>query len=277
MYKLFLFLVFLLCSYSYKIVAQPITIDLHAGLSGYQGDLEASTLNFSHLNPAISLGGTYAVKPQIIARALATYTHVEAADRRDNGKILNLRNLHFRTRIIEVQLAGEYHFFHPDKKNWSPYITAGLAFFQFNPYTYTLQGDKVMLRPLGTEGQFLSPAATKPYSTTQVALPFGAGFLLPLSDHFRIGAEFSMRKLFTDYLDDVSGYYVDSAQLAQASGSLAAQMAYRGNELLGSDPYPSAGAQRGNPSNKDWYYTFTLRLSYSLKARNNKGRVGCPL
>ena len=42
---------------------------------------------------------------------------------------------------------------------------------------------------------------------------------------------------FTDHLDDVSGNYVDEADLLAARGPLAVKMAYRGNELPGGDLY----------------------------------------
>jgi outer membrane protein W len=274
MFKRVLFFIFLpLCSF-----AQEIQLDAHVGLSGYQGDLESSRFNVGNLHAALGIGGTYYVKPQIAVRALFTYTNIQGNDRADDGTIRNIRNLNFKSQILEAQIAGEYHFFNFRNKGFSPYIFAGLAFFKFDPYTHDVNGHKVMLRKLGTEGQYLAAYPdVNPYKNSGLAIPFGVGIISPLTHNVRIGAEFSLRKLFTDYLDDVSGNYADSAMLASSGSPLAAQMAYRGNEIAGAPGYPAARAQRGNPSNKDWYYTASLRISYVLNARKSKnGKTACP-
>lgn len=263
------------CCFSLFTHAQHVRIDLHAGLSGYQGDLQQSRFNLGNINPAISLGATKFIRPQIGVRGLITLTKVEGSDRTADGEVKNERNLSFESKILEIQVAGQYQFLKMEEKNWTPYVFAGFAYFQYDPYAYSLSGEKIMLRNLGTEGQFIPGNKNQPYNRKQLAIPFGFGAMVNVSDRFQIGLEFSMRKLFTDYLDDVSGTYADETALIAASGPLAAQMAYRGWELLNAPPYPAAGAQRGNPSNKDWYYTTSLRVSYSLKKLYGS-RTGCP-
>ncbi len=87
-----------------------------------------------------------------------------------------------------------------------------------------------------------------------------------------------MRKLFTDYLDDVSTTYVDEGTLAAAKGPTAVRFSYRGGELKNGEPaYPVAGTIRGGAKSKDWYYfqgiTLRIRLHHGLRRGQ---RFGCP-
>jgi hypothetical protein len=115
------------------------------------------------------------------------------------------------------------------------------------------------------------------YKLTQFAIPFGAGVKLRLTDNIIVSYELGMRKLFTDYLDDVSTSYADPALLSAARGTTAVQMAYSGGELKnGSAVYPAGGAIRGNPKLKDWYYMHGLTISIGLHTRSRGSRYDCP-
>jgi hypothetical protein len=92
--------------------------------------------------------------------------------------------------------------------------------------------------------------------------------------------------LFTDYLDDVSGTYLDQSALLAARGQQAVDIAYRGDEV-GQGFYPPAGTTRGNPESKDAYYyvalTCTVRHFFDkykeiagLPAYRKDRKVGCP-
>ena len=97
---------------------------------------------------------------------------------------------------------------------------------------------------------------------------------LSLSENIQVGLEIGYRKLFTDYLDDVSGTYVDENTLLTNRGSTAVELAYRGNELKNGGPYPPAGTIRGSASHKDWYYFTLLTLSFRLFPNYTEGRSG---
>jgi hypothetical protein len=87
------------------------------------------------------------------------------------------------------------------------------------------------------------------------------------SDNVIIGFEFSQRKTFTDYLDDVSSFYVDHATLLAARGPKAVEMAYRGiGSPTSSAPYPAHGEQRGTPTEMDWYYFSGLNIEIKLNS-----------
>ena len=122
-----------------------------------------------------------------------------------------------------------------------------------------------------------------PYRLTQVSIPMGVGFRFALNDFLMIGVEAGVRRTFTDYLDDVSGSYVNYNDLLAGNGELAAALGNRTGELNGSEPVIlPTGTQRGNPAEDDWYSVAGVTLSYRFADRNGhrKNRkereLGCP-
>jgi hypothetical protein len=267
--------------------AQRVHVGIFGGLSAYNGDLTDKILPKKVTNGAIGITGNYELTDQFMIRAGLTYTVVGGADRFSDKPSLLERNLAFETSIIEFSAVGEYYIFNMYDTRYSPYIFAGLAVFHYDPYAFNGNSNKIYLKPLSTEGEGLQGyPQRKPYSLTQPAIPFGGGVKYAINDNLRIGVELGLRKLFTDYLDDVSTTYVDPNDLLAAKGQLAVDMSYRGDEVPGGNTvYPAKGAQRGNDKHKDWYYFFGIHLTYRLGAsggffggnnkRNNK-RYGCP-
>ena len=270
------FFVFCLLLFPFSVSSQKISIDLYAGLANYQGDLLSKRLSLNNSNPAFGLGLSYNYSEKISARLFGTYTNLQGSDATNTD--FNYRNLSFKTRILEAQANIQYNFVSTSDYIISPYIFAGVAIFNFNPWTTDISGNKYFLQPLGTEGQGLERYPDKKiYKLTQAAIPFGGGFTTEISSEFHIGIEINLRKLFTDYLDDVSGNYADSSYLANNRSLISSKLAFRGNELINGQNYPPEGAQRGNPKSKDWYYTTVIRLSYFLGSNGNKSKkLGCP-
>lgn len=136
------------------------------------------------------------------------------------------RNLNFETHIVEFQALAEVNlkkYIHDEaagsKERWAPYVGAGLGFFWFNSYT-KLNGKKVYLRPLGTEGQFIRNATNgykKPYSNFQFDLMALIGIKYNVTERFSIALEGVYHQTFTDYLDDVSSNYVNPSDLSLLS------------------------------------------------------------
>lgn len=264
---------------------QPINIDLYGGVANYAGDLQGARVSFENSGPHIGLGLSYNISSQLAIRGVASYMKVRGSDASDAGdKDLATRNLSFRSSIWEAQLALEYTFLDLEERSISPYVFAGVAAFHFNPYAFDSAGTKVYLRSLATEGQGLSAYPDKKmYKNNQLAIPFGGGFKFAIGSRTQLGIELGLRKLFTDYLDDVSGRYADSAILAAERGPQAVAFAFRGKEINATAPYPAENSIRGNPKNKDWYYTTGIKLSYNLGAGNGGGagggrrnKMGCP-
>lgn len=256
--------------------SQNVHIGLFTGLSAYQGDLTDKFFPKKVTNGAIGVTVNYELTPQIMLRGGFTYSIVGGADRFSNDDSLRARNLAFETKIVEFSALAEYYFFDLTQQKLSPYVFGGFAVFHFNPYDYNGSTQKIFLAPLSTEGEGLSGYPDrKPYALTQLALPFGGGLKYAFTDNLRLGLELGMRKLFTDYLDDVSTTYVDPNDLLAAKGQLAVDMSYRGDELTGGNPnYPVKGAQRGGSKHKDWYYFLGLHLTYRLGSGDNSNRSG---
>lgn len=266
--------------------SQYINIDLYGGAANYSGDLQAKRISFQNAGPHIGLGLSYNINSQLAVRGAASYMKVKGSDASSSsGKDLSTRNLSFKTSIWEAQLALEYTFLDLEERTISPYVFAGVAAFHFNPYAFDTAGNKVYLRTLTTEGQGLPEYPDrKLYKNNQLAIPFGGGFKFALGARTQLGIELGLRKLFTDYLDDVSGRYADSAILAAGRGPQAVAFAFRGREVNPTASYPAENAIRGNPKNKDWYYTTGIHLRYTLGGGNGgggggrrKGGTGCPV
>lgn len=246
---------------------------------------------FKRTKPAMGLSVNYEISDRVMLRSGLTLGKVEGGDRYSGTSFLKqVRNLSFQSSLTEFSLLGELTAFNLYNIRWSPYFFGGIAVYRFNPYTVD-SGKKVFLQPLGTEGQGLAAYPERqPYKLTQFALPFGGGIKYNINDDIRVGFELGFRRLFTDYLDDVSRSFADEDLLLAAKGPKAVQLAYRGDEVPGEDAtypdngYPAKDAQRGNPKTNDWYYFTGIHLTFRLGggygktfASGQSGRYGCPV
>jgi Outer membrane protein beta-barrel domain len=261
--------------------AQRLHFNLYGGISNYSGDLQSKAFTLDQSYGSFGGGLQYDLTRNFSVLTNLSLLHVGAADK-FNKPDLQSRNLSFQTQIFEWNVLGEYNFLDLSRKRFSPYVFAGLAVYHFNPFAYDTMGNKVYLRPLSTEGEGLPEYPNqKPYSLTQLAIPFGAGIKLRVTNNVIIAYEVNFRKLFTDYLDDVSTIYVDQSILASERGPEAVEMAYRGNEVKGGAPYPPSGTTRGGSKYKDWYYFTGIRISVGLNTKGDqiygkRGSVECP-
>lgn len=239
--------------------SKDASIGLFTGLMNYQGDLNPNSFTYRHSKFSAGLLVRKPISKLFALRAGLIIGSIKAGDH-FNREYLRLRNLSFFTGIQELHAGLELTLTDVPAKRITPYLYAGVALFHFNPWAYDINGNKVYLKPLSTEGQGLSEyPKQKPYSLTQLSLPFGAGIRYAISESITAGIEFSQRKSFTDYIDDVSTHYIDHEALLNARGPKAVEMAYRSDEL-GGPPYPAHGEQRGTPSEMDWYYFFGITL-----------------
>jgi hypothetical protein len=260
-------------------MGQNFHLNLYGGATNYQGDLQDKRYTFSQAHLAGGFGLSYDLTDHFSLRSGILFGKVSANDKNGRNKV---RNLNFTSNLTEVNLGVEYFITPLLDHALTPYVFASLAVYHFNPYTKDTTGKQYYLRPLSTEGQgFVS--GKNYYNLTQMAIPFGGGVKLSLSDNINVGLEVGFRKLFTDYLDDVSSTYVDQALLAANRGAKAVELAYRGNELKTGDPYPPAGHQRGGATRKDWYYFTGLTISFRLGGEVGPGnhdkhsQLGCPV
>jgi hypothetical protein len=302
-------------------------VGLSVNAMNYFGDLAPNprpfSTDFSLTRPG--LGGFYEHRfgPFYTLRASFNYGTIrgddfESANPNDtNARYRYTRNLHFRNRIKELAVVGVFDYYRNDnthltRVNWTPYAFGGLVVFHHEPEAIApatdLQGNPlpeagqwVKLRQLGTEGQYasLSPDdvnyGIKPYRPFQFAIPLGLGVRYKLNSVMDFSFEIGVRYTFTDYLDDVSGNYVNLDVFGD--NELARAMSYRSNEAVAA----SAGAPRdlsnpniaelygrrfaydgydvvsgfghenqwnyrGNKNNNDIYLVTSIRVSYILGA-----------
>lgn len=250
-------------------VAQRSEIGLLAGGSFYLGDINPKRL-FAQTRPAGGLYYRYNINTRWAFRMGLTYGRIQADDKHFN----NPRNLNFRNDLFDVSAMMEVNFLNffigSDRQyRFTPYLTAGVAVCFSNPkgYRFNEQTDRTewfALQPLHTEGQGL-PDGPKNYSLTQFAFPFGIGLRYSISSRVSIGLEWTMRLVFSDYLDDVSGVYFDGGRLFAEYGDHAK---YFGDPT---DSY-TPGAQRGDKNTFDWYSFAGVTVSVKL----GRTREECP-
>lgn len=147
----------------------------------------------------------------------------------------------------------------------------GAGYFSFEPEA-NLNGQWYALAPLKLEGQgFTEYPKRKPYDLKQINLLGGLGLRYEVNDFINARIELVHRKLFTDYLDDVSTDYIDPAlfynYLSPTQAALAQQLYFRRNELNASDAQPLTGDQRGDPKDKDAYFTIQAKIGFIIGAQ----------
>lgn len=264
-------------------VAQKFHIGVNGGLSNYRGDLPDKIYVD---NQAKLFGGVlfhYELMDQLFLRAGINLGAVSGSDKFSTSPSFQQRNLSFESAISEIHLGGEFYLLNLNQERLSPYAFAGIGIFHFDPYTFDSSNRQVYLKPLSTEGQGIYPNK-KTYKLTQPMIPFGGGLKVMVSESVMMGFEIGFRKLFTDYLDDISTTYPDYNDLLAAKGQVAVDLSYRGDEVSGGNPaFPAKGTQRGSAAQKDFYYFAGLNISLRLgngpafKYRNSKkSQIGCP-
>lgn len=277
-----LFLLSIISCFAAQLFSQNIHLNVFGGIANYKGDLQYNAkggkqISFKQPHLAAGIGFEYEVSAKLYARFGLTLGKIGADDKRQPGQ--QQRNLNFKSSIFDVMLGAEYYIIDPYEHLVIPYVFAGLGYFKFNPYTEITPGVKTFLQPLSTEGQGFV-AGRELYKLSGFSVPFGGGVKFSLSENVRVGIEISLRKSFTDYLDDVSTAYVDENILLANKGQQTVDLAYRGDEV-GAGPYPVAGTPRGTLAAKDWYYFTGVTLSFRLGAGGGggggrKSRTGCP-
>ena len=255
MVKRFLFITLMLLSGA--LYGQYLEIGPYVGGSYYIGDLNPNK-HFYMISPAY--GGIIRCNftTRWVGRINFMYGTVSGDDVKT--KAVENRNLNFESSIFEISLQGEVNFLPYYTGSWSqyfsPYIFGGIGIFTMNP-TGIVNGEKLTLRELGTEGQLSGTYPDKePYGLTQICFPFGIGFRVSFWRNFCAGFEWGLRKTFTDYLDDCSTIYYLDSETAD----------FTNTTHLASDPTMNhkSGMQRGTSENKDWYSFFGLTLTYKI-------------
>ncbi len=261
----FLLIVFLSLSTSFVSFSQGFKTAAEFGFFGggsyYIGDLNPAK-HFVYSKPAFGAIFRYNLTTRYSLRFTATYGNVYASDANADDPFMVQRNLSFKSDVLELAFGVELDLFkyriNDMKYPITPYFFYEIAYFKMNP-TGEMNGEDYSLQALGTEGQGTSLNDKNPYKLNQLSVPLGIGLKFNLRARLAVSFEYGIRKTFTDYLDDVSGSYVDPDLLAAYNGSLAAEFSDRS---INDNGLSNVGFNRGNSSNKDWYVFYGMMITF---------------
>ncbi len=269
-----------------EIKSQSLDIGIGVGGVLYWGDLNGPDFgtNVGNTNLGIQIVGNYTLSRYFSVKGGLLYGTLSGDDSKSSLDWQKERNLNFTSILIEASVLTEFHIFGYNKLDeespFSPFGVFGVSGMYFNPKT-SLDGVTHALQPLGTEGQGL-PGFEDKYSRLTGAFVLGAGIKVRLSESVIMVVEGLGRRVFTDYLDDLSGDYVSYPELAAGNGEVAARLGNRIGEYLGqAEPVIlETGTQRGGKFISDYFMTgmvtFYFKISSGYRGRRGGNSVKCP-
>lgn len=286
-------------------------VGVDVGAATYHGDLNPRN-NYTHshwtsVRPSLGANLTWRYSPRFSFRGGVTYARLHGADQTKSNVSFNegnvhsegaryTRNLSFFNNVIELKAEAMADLFENrrnlrSKVQWTPYAAVGVGLIYHNPMA-EYKGEKYNLRKLGTEGQLLDGGKT--YSSFQFVVPMTVGIRYRINDAIDVALELGARMTFTDYLDDVSGNYVDKRLLGDPSSvesllsdrSIEKEVHPDIQELAGVRQYTDAegyswtesygGYQdnqpRGNSKDNDWYMITAFHITYIFHPKTYAAR-----
>ena len=191
-------------------------IGVFIGAGYYMGELNQNKIMYSP-QPALSIIYKVDFNSRYALRVSGTYAKMSGSDASSNNGYQIQRNHNFNISITEFATLLEFNFL--------PYKPAS-RYEYFSPYVAIGMG--IMLMP-SEEGKI----------PVHPVIPFGFGFKYAVNKKFGIAAEWTMRKTFTDYID----------QLPQQEYT----------EIPNID-----NKQRTYENSKDWYSFAGITLTYKF-------------
>jgi hypothetical protein len=242
-----------------------------AGAAHYFGDINTRAA-LNRPKPALGVFFRKQFNNYLGLRISAHYAQLGYSDIYSKNAYQQRRNLSFNTNIWEIALHGDFNFFKfvPNNPDYlfTPFVSLGVGIFSYDPYAL-LDGKKVFLRPLGTEGQNKAYLGRKPYNTMAICIPIGAGIKYNISEKVNVSFEISHRLTTTDYLDDVSSTYAGANNFDLLPNGLpgtARLLQDRSYEIDPASPLGVQGRQRGWSKQKDQYIMAEIGFSFNLSS-----------
>lgn len=276
------------------------------GVTNFLGDLGGANqigrdfvydLDFQSTRPSLVIGYRYQFNSYLFGRANLQWGILRSDDDLTDERFRNGRNLTFRSGFVEIDALAEFYFLQNSRGNLyrlrgvrgrsglkvDLYIFGGIGFMYFNPKA-EYQGQWVALQPIGTEGQGLKDQPDN-YKRTTFTIPYGIGIGKSLDRYWAVNIELTLRKTFTDYIDDVSGEYFGRENIKQAKLDAGASIADANRAAILSDPSINLGGnngdvgpnggprndlvgqQRGDPTDKDAFMTGMITISRKIVKR----------
>ncbi len=184
------------------------------------------------------------------------FGNIVANDANSKNEVLKERNLNVNTNLNEVSFVLEFNFLQfmqgVGKHRFTPFVYSGIGAVFFQPTTI-YQGNRYNLAHLRTEDQLGR------YNTSALVIPYGFGARLSLKENLQLISKVGFREAFTDYLDDVSGFYPDKNNL----DALRAALSDRSGEITGIYK-GDFGVQRGDLRKRDRYMFVGIGISYTF-------------
>ena len=245
---------------------------LGGGALYYTGEMNDRVLTQEKLlRPYGNIGVMYRLSNRFDVWANYMHGTLVGADSLAIKYVLRNRNLNFQTTIDELGIYIGFHFLGDIKGKQPkviPYLFAGVTGYHFRPKS-KLNGKWMDLQSIGTEGQYIKEGNyPKPYELYQVAAPLGIGVEFRLSNVLGLRVEAAHHFLFTDYLDDVSGNYPDSAALATTpKGTDAVLLSSRNIE----GGFPQKDVKRGDVKTNDSFTHIGITLLWTPLKKGQSG------
>lgn len=275
------------------------------GFMQYDGDIGGRNSQFPgfllNKSSPISLAGSlnFDYSPIAFLRLglSATWGQVQGADSllptfTPSQQIKKTRNLHFKSPIQEASLFLSFHPILALRPNTgttpkiSPYLLLGASFFKFNPKGWFQNpagaSGWVDLKPLRTEGQGMATYSTaEEYDLIATSMKAGLGIRYTINERISLSYEFINGRTSTDFLDDVSGRYIDNNAFDQFFG-LGSKQALMARQLANYPSYSNGGiyptgfnpgSLRGSAAKKDYFYSSSVKMGFLL----GNSEIGSPL
>lgn len=275
------------------------------GISDLWGDVGTKSIIDHYVNDNYSGGvkfmgslyARYTFSPALSARIGAGHGTLYANDNWNINKARKagsaeddafqryLRNQNIRSKVWEGQLLAEFYPLRMSsvssraRKRFQPYLLLGASVFYYQPkteYTPRNGGDPswVDVRDLRTEGEGFvgldgKPLATpKQYSLTQFAIPMGLAVRWDIGENLGLGIEYLYRYCFTDYLDDVSGAYIDpmyfDVNLPADKAAIAKDVYDKRWQIMPTSDAGKKGMLRGNSAVNDAFSSISVNFFYRI-------------
>lgn len=235
--------------------SQYAEVGVMAGGAGYIGDLNPNNLfKISGLNAGafvkLNLNGYWNIGFHY------NYGRIKADDSESDNEQFRQRNLRFHTPLNEFSFQGEFNFFDftPGSRGrlFTPYVFAGAAGYFFNP-KIRYNGDNISLAYYRTEGQ------KQAYRQYGLSIPYGLGAKMRIGEAWSLFGQIGYRSTFTDYLDDVSGYYSDPADWDPTAPGYGGRVNFQ--QVITTGPY---NTQRGDFRKRDTYMFAGIGISFTF-------------
>jgi len=234
------------------------------GASTYYGDLN-NKINFKSPGLAGGILGKYNFNSRVSLRGSFNYGSISADDANSSNNFNRNRNLNFKSNIFDFTTGIEFNFLTHVRgskfETYTPYVFLGLSAFTFNPKT-ELNGVTYNLQEWGTEGQDVGDE----YFLMSGGITLGGGYKYDIRSDVTLAFEFTTRRVFTDFIDDVSTTFPDKARLSVIRGETAVALSDR--SIV--DGIGEEGRQRGNSADNDHYSFFSITITKYF------GQLECP-